>query len=78
MDTRSLLQKNCERLLEQYETNLKVVQELQYTMVEDVLPSVAGELGLDSEQINWAKQWLQDARAFLYHPTVTVNPRQFF
>lgn len=67
MDTRLLLQKNCERLLEQYETNLKVVQELQYTMIEDVLPSVAGELALDSGQINWAKQWLEDARALLYH-----------
>ncbi|KAE9389884.1 CRAL/TRIO domain-containing protein [Gymnopus androsaceus JB14] len=62
MDTHLLLQQNCDRLLAQYEANMKAVIGLQSTLIEDVLPSVADELALDSEQINWAKRWLEDTQ----------------
>ncbi|KAJ3809028.1 CRAL-TRIO domain-containing protein [Lentinula aff. lateritia] len=62
MDTRLLLQANCDRLLEQYEANMKVVRELQSTLIEDVLPSLADELALNSEQIAWANQYLDDSQ----------------
>ncbi|KAJ3982772.1 CRAL-TRIO domain-containing protein [Lentinula detonsa] len=62
MDTRLLLQANCDTLLKQYEANMKVVQELQSTLIEDVLPSIENELALDADQIFWAKQWLQDTQ----------------
>ncbi|KAF5380237.1 hypothetical protein D9757_008219 [Collybiopsis confluens] len=63
MDTRLLLQANCDRLLEQYELNVNVVKALQGTLIQDILPSVVDELALDAEQIDWAKQWLQDSQA---------------
>ncbi|THU96738.1 CRAL/TRIO domain-containing protein [Dendrothele bispora CBS 962.96] len=63
MDIRSLLQANCDKLLTQYHSNLETVLELQSTLIEDVLPSVADELNLDSEQMEWAREWLQDTQA---------------
>ncbi|KAJ4483946.1 CRAL-TRIO domain-containing protein [Lentinula aciculospora] len=62
MATRLLLQANCEKLLEQYQANMIAVKELQFTLIEDVLPSLETELALDSEQIAWAKQWLEDTQ----------------
>ncbi|KAK7473223.1 hypothetical protein VKT23_001321 [Stygiomarasmius scandens] len=63
MDIRSLLQGNCDKLLTQYRSNLKTVLELQATLIEDVLPSVADELNLGLEQREWAREWLQDTQA---------------
>ncbi|KAK1225654.1 hypothetical protein PQX77_011411 [Marasmius sp. AFHP31] len=60
MDTRSLLQANCDRLIHEYQSNLDAAIELQTILIEDVLPSVATELELDEEQQDWARKWLQD------------------
>ena len=62
MDIYSLLQANCDRLLEQYETNLRDVRMLQETMINDILPSVVDELSLGKDEIKWAKSWLKDTR----------------
>ncbi|KAF8647088.1 hypothetical protein AX16_006922 [Volvariella volvacea WC 439] len=60
METRALLQANCERLLEQYVTNLDDILTLQATLIRDILPSVADELGLGPEAVEWGKDWLSD------------------
>ncbi|KAJ8077961.1 hypothetical protein PM082_000162 [Marasmius tenuissimus] len=62
MDTRSLLQANCDRLIHEYQSNLNAALELQTILIEDVLPSVATELELDEEQQDWARTWLEDTR----------------
>lgn len=60
MDIYSLLQANCDRLLEQYQTNVRDVRMLQETMLKDILPSVVDELSLGKEEVDWAKSWLKD------------------
>ncbi|KAF8915608.1 CRAL-TRIO domain-containing protein [Mucidula mucida] len=54
MDIYSLLQANCDRLLEQYQTNVRDVRMLQETMLKDILPSVVDELSLGKEEVDWA------------------------
>ncbi|KIK69267.1 hypothetical protein GYMLUDRAFT_642466 [Collybiopsis luxurians FD-317 M1] len=61
-NTRLLLQANCDKLLDQYQLNINAVKDLQYTLIQDVLPSVADELALNSVQIVWAKHWLRDTQ----------------
>ncbi|KAJ3713209.1 CRAL-TRIO domain-containing protein [Lentinula raphanica] len=63
MDIRLLLKANYDGLSKQYEANVKVVQELQSTLIQDILPSIESELALDAEQTIWAKQWLKDTQA---------------
>ncbi|KII92678.1 hypothetical protein PLICRDRAFT_37455 [Plicaturopsis crispa FD-325 SS-3] len=60
MDIRSLLQANCELLLEQYEANLETLLGLQATLIDDILPTVEVELELDARVVDWAKEWLED------------------
>jgi len=73
MDIRSLLQANCDRLLEQYHSNLEAVLSLQATLIRDILPSVTDELELDPDATEWAKEWLKDT----CEPTTSVgNARQ--
>ncbi|KAF5355528.1 hypothetical protein D9758_006381 [Tetrapyrgos nigripes] len=63
MDIRPLLQINCDKLLAQYRSNLKTVLELQTTLIDDVLPSVVDELNLGKQQMEWAREWLEDTQA---------------
>lgn len=56
----AVLERNCTELLDQYQTNLELVLELQTVLIEDILPSLADELGLDSDATEWAKEWLND------------------
>ena len=60
MDIQNLLQANCERLLEQYQSNLRDVRVLQETLVNDILPDVVDELSLGPEETDWARSWLND------------------
>ena len=76
-NTRLLLQANCEKLLDQYQLNINAVKDLQYTLIQDVLPSVADELALAEDQIVWAKHWLQDTRASLGPHAVLFTLRMF-
>jgi hypothetical protein len=58
-----LLNANREKfqlLSSQYTENLEAVVDLQGTLIENYLPSVADELELDVESIQWAKEWLND------------------
>lgn len=59
-DIHRLLQQNCDKLLSQYQANIDAVIELQNVLIDDVLPSLADELGLDSDATGWAKDWLSD------------------
>jgi hypothetical protein len=58
--TQLLLQTNCERLIEQYNARLNGVLALQRTLIEDILPSTADELGLDDRTVAWVREWLED------------------
>jgi hypothetical protein len=60
MDIHTLLQNNCVKLLEQYNSNLDSVLSLQATLIDDILPGVEVELDLDTEGLRWAKEWLED------------------
>ncbi|KAJ7782344.1 CRAL-TRIO domain-containing protein [Mycena maculata] len=55
-----ILKANREKLRKQYTENLEAVLALQGTLIADILPSVTDELGLDTESIQWAKEWLND------------------
>ncbi|KAG7098311.1 hypothetical protein E1B28_000272 [Marasmius oreades] len=66
MDIRSLLQANCDRLLNEYQANLNATLELQAILIDDVLPSVATELELDEAQQKWVKEWLEDTHMVFY------------
>lgn len=75
MDFRALLQANCERLLEQYVSNIDAVLALQVTLIHDILPSVTDELELSPEATEWAREWLSDtctchSLSEQKHPTV--------
>ncbi|KAF9257982.1 CRAL/TRIO domain-containing protein [Marasmius fiardii PR-910] len=66
MDTSSLLQANCDRLLGEYQANLNATLELQAILIEEILPSVATELELDEAQLEWIKEWLEDTPMVFY------------
>jgi retinaldehyde-binding protein 1 len=68
MTIQDLLQKNYEKLLEQYTCNLEGVLTLQATLIRDILPSIQDELELGPEATEWAKEWLEDTCAFLLSP----------
>ena len=70
MDTLSLLQLNCERLLEQYYNNINAVRDLQITLLDDVLPHIVDELQLDTSSTESAKELLQDT---CEHPHQTID-----
>ncbi|KAJ7680820.1 CRAL-TRIO domain-containing protein [Mycena polygramma] len=58
-----LLDANREKLRllgSQYTENLEAVLALQGTLIQDILPSVTDDLGLEAEAIDWAKEWLSD------------------
>ncbi|KAF8893464.1 CRAL-TRIO domain-containing protein [Infundibulicybe gibba] len=55
-----LLQANCDRLLDQYHSNLQNIVSLQTTLLRDILPSIADELQLNPDATEWAKEWLLD------------------
>lgn len=57
---KDLLQANTERLLREYEANIKNVEELQATLIEEILPSLEDELELTPEAVAWAREWLED------------------
>lgn len=60
MELQTLLETNCFRLLEEYNTHLGDVRVLQRTLILDVLPSLADELQLSTEVSQWLKEWLLD------------------
>jgi hypothetical protein len=60
MDIRSLLQANHDAFLELHSAQIGAVLTLQHTLIRDILPSVADELELDTWQIAWLQEWLQD------------------
>ncbi|KAL0956819.1 hypothetical protein HGRIS_002930 [Hohenbuehelia grisea] len=60
MDIRALLQANCDKLLVQYRANIDSVLLLQATLIQDILPSLQGELRLDQASTDWAREWLSD------------------
>nr|GAT54992.1 predicted protein [Mycena chlorophos] len=58
-----LLQTNrskLEALNAQYTESLEAVLDLQATLIDDILPSVADELELDDDAVEWARDWLAD------------------
>lgn len=56
------LQAHKHALTELYNTRLEEVGQLQKTLIEDVLPNVVFELGLNAEEEAGAKEWIQDTR----------------
>ncbi|KAJ7049689.1 hypothetical protein C8F01DRAFT_1264912 [Mycena amicta] len=44
----------------QYTETIEAVRELQGTLIDDILPSVADELELDDDAVEWAREWLRD------------------
>jgi retinaldehyde-binding protein 1 len=54
------LRKNRDFLLQQYQSNLEDILDLQDTLVQVILPSVADELELCPEAVKWAMDWLYD------------------
>jgi len=63
MEFTKTLRRNCDALADQYVTNVEDVSALQDVLIQDILPSVADELSLDQEGLNWAKSWLEDTGA---------------
>jgi retinaldehyde-binding protein 1 len=63
MDIYSLLNTNCETLLQQYSSNLETVLSLQATLINDILPDIQHDLELDDAATLWAKEWLLDTCA---------------
>ncbi|KAF7305872.1 hypothetical protein HMN09_00741400 [Mycena chlorophos] len=58
-----LLQTNRDKLdalNAQYTESLEAVVDLQATLIDDILPSVADELELDDDAVEWAREWLAD------------------
>ncbi|KAF7315892.1 Protein real-time [Mycena indigotica] len=58
-----LLQTNREKseLLDvQYTETLQDILKLQETLIDDILPSVADELELADDAVEWAREWLSD------------------
>ena len=60
MSIRERLQENCNRLLESYQANIRDVQKLQETLLNDILPSVTDELQLSPDATEWSREWLMD------------------
>lgn len=53
----------------------ETVQQLQNTLLTQVLPNVVDELGLGNAARDWAQEWLQDNRTSLSRLSVQVRPR---
>jgi hypothetical protein len=64
MSFRPQLQANSERVAELYTSNVEIVHDLQATLIDEILPSMRGELGLDRETEEWATEWLEDTGPF--------------
>lgn len=60
METHERLQKNRDYLLQQYNSNLEDILNLQDTLIQDILPSITDELELCQEAVEWAADWLCD------------------
>jgi hypothetical protein len=64
MSFRPQLQASSNRMAELYARNAEAVRELQGTFIDEILPSMRDELGLDDETEDWAREWLEDTGAF--------------
>lgn len=60
MEIHSLLQANCEKLLQQYRANVEGTRLLQERLIADILPSVMDELQMNQDDEIWAREWLED------------------
>lgn len=63
MENLNRLQAAQDALLEEYRTNLEDIYNIQDTLIQDILPSVADNLDLTPDACAWAKEWLSDTCA---------------
>jgi hypothetical protein len=60
MSIRTLLEANCQNLVEEYHSRISFVLSLQEILIEDILPSIRDELQLDESRVLWSREWLED------------------
>jgi hypothetical protein len=74
MENLNRLQAAQDALLEEYRTNLEDIYNIQDTLIQDILPSVADDLDLSSDACAWAKEWLSDTCAQSLPLNVLLKP----
>ncbi len=60
VDIRQTLETQFDDLNELYSQHLHAAQDLQRTLVTDILPGLADELGWNEDEIEYAREWLMD------------------
>lgn len=62
MDIHQVLRQRYDAYNDLYEENLDATQDLQHTLIHDILPGLVDELGWDTDKVRFARDWLEDTR----------------
>ena len=62
MDIHQVLRQQYDAYNDLYEENLDATQDLQHTLIHDILPGLVDELGWDADKVRFARDWLEDTR----------------
>lgn len=60
MDIHQVLRQQYDAYNDLYEENLDATQDLQHTLIHDILPGLVDELGWDADKVRFARDWLED------------------